>query len=148
MCFKINFKFINHYSFSVTDEDDIRCIVDPVYGDTIEVERPTTHTRKDNKISSTSHCWLSCHRSTCCTSIFAENVFILCTFDEDFTFELMHQTRDNFWLPILIFVSSALVHLTQKILLRFWIRHVIVYSNSNTFHRFSQKNIKSRILFH
>ena len=35
---------------SVTDEDDIRCIVNPVYGDTIEVERPTTHSRKYNKI--------------------------------------------------------------------------------------------------
>ena len=40
----------DHISFSVTDEDDTRCIVDPVYGDTIEAERPTTHLRKYNKI--------------------------------------------------------------------------------------------------
>ena len=50
----------SHFSFSVTDEDDgeyIRCIVDPVYGDTIELERPTTHSRKsDSKISSKNHC--------------------------------------------------------------------------------------------
>ena len=43
----------SHFSFSVTDEDDgeyIRCIVDPVYGDTIEVGRSATHLCKYSKI--------------------------------------------------------------------------------------------------
>ena len=79
MSFKINFKIINHQSFSVTDEDDgeyIRCIVDPVYGDTIEVGRPTTHLRKsDNKILSETmpkkHAW--------CATVVVENVFIPCS---------------------------------------------------------------------
>ena len=55
MCFKVAFKILNttgYISFSITDEDDIRCIVDPIYGDTVEVERPTTHSRKYSKISS------------------------------------------------------------------------------------------------